>query len=340
MGVTPWRVDFRDMNINQEIIVKCLQQRASIDERSQLEQWLNEKSSHKAYFEQISTVWDQADCNVDKVDLDPELAWNCITSKISTSSAKEIIPNRFENWLRIAASIVLILGIGLGLFYFQSSPSVDAVSVVNTSSASEVREVLLPDGSSITLMPHSSISYVEDFKNSREVDLAGGAYFDIQKMDGKPFNVNIDELGVKVLGTRFMIEQSDESTLVYVEEGKVEVGLVDQSFKSIVTADEGVYLDRLTSSIQSIETSTDNMLAWKSGVLEFDNVRLTEVLKDIGKHYNVNVKLKNSDIGKCHLTSRFDNKSLDEVFEVLEIVLNIEIKRSSQNEYLISGKGC
>lgn len=327
------------MNINQETIVKCLQQTASIDEQAKLKQWLTEKPSHQSYFDQIESVWKNADFEPSELGLDFSQAWDVINSKTSSSENVKVVPMWSRPWIRVAASVVLVLGIGLGVYFQLATRSVDSMAMVEMTSSDVPQEVQLPDGSRVTLMPFSSLSYSSGFINEREILLSGGAFFEVKKSNDQPFIVNAEKLEVAVLGTKFLVKESGQRTEVFVEEGIVSVSPYANDSKNILTAEQGVYLDNSSGIIRPI-AATDNMFSWKSGVLEFDNVQLTKVLEDIRTHYNVSIKLKNSNIGKCHLTSRFDNKSIDEVLQVLELVLNVEISTSNTNEYLISGKGC
>ncbi|MEQ9299636.1 MAG: FecR domain-containing protein [Cyclobacteriaceae bacterium] len=327
------------MNINQETIVKCLQQSASIDEQKKLKQWLIEKPSHQSYFKQIEAVWKNADLKPSEVNFDVSQAWNTINSKISSSEEVNVVPMWSQPWVRVAASVVLVLGIGLGVYFQLATPSADSMAMVEMTSSDVPQELQLPDGSRVTLMPFSSVSYSSDFGHEREIMLTGGAFFEVRKSNDQPFVVNVEKLEVTVLGTKFLVKESDQRTEVFVEEGSVSVSPNANNGEKILTAEQGVYLDNSSGIIKPIAI-TDNILSWKSGVLEFNNVQLTKVLQDIGTHYNVSIRLKNSNIGKCHLTSRLDNKSIDEVLQVLELVLNVEISASSTNEYLISGKGC
>ncbi len=327
------------MNINQETIVKCLQKKASIDEQEKLGQWLNEKPSNQSYFNQIESVWNAADCIPSEANFDSNRGWDCIYSKISTSQDDTVVPMWSRSWIRVAASVVLVIGVGLGVYFQLVIPPAEEMAMIERSSAGVVEAVRLPDGSLVTLMPFSSVSYSADFGGEREVILNGGAFFEVQNTDDRPFEVITEQLEVTVLGTEFLVKESKHRTEVFVEKGSVSVNSITTTNGEVLTADQGVYLDNSTGVIQPFAPS-DNILSWKSGVLEFNNVQLTRVLEDIGKHYNVSIKLKNSNIGKCHLTSRFDNKSIDEVLQVLEVVLDIDINSSNPNEYLISGKGC
>ena len=71
----------------------------------------------------------------------------------------------------------------------------------------ETRNVILPDGSSVLLNRHSSLSYPKRFKSdNREVQLTGEAYFEVSKDQKHPFIVQTEHINVQVLGTHFNVD--------------------------------------------------------------------------------------------------------------------------------------
>ena len=86
--------------------------------------------------------------------------------------------------LRIAS--VLVLGIAVYFFFFYAS------TTEITTMAKEQISFELPDASTVTLNAVSEISYSErNWKNRRELDLKGEAYFKVAK--GKTFDVKTPE---------------------------------------------------------------------------------------------------------------------------------------------------
>lgn len=88
----------------------------------------------------------------------------------------------------------------------------------------EDRSILLPDGSSVYLRENSELSYPEVFASSvREVKIRGEAFFEVTPNSEQPFIVDASGLSVKVLGTSFSVQTSDQGNEISVilVEGKV-----------------------------------------------------------------------------------------------------------------------
>lgn len=152
------------------------------------------------------------------------------------------------------------------------------------------REVVLADGSRVWVKGASTISYPEDFGRDRTVWLDGEAYFVVEKMDGKPFVVNTDNLKVKVLGTEFNVrDHGDLSTSeVVVASGRVEV--TADGRKYVLTG-----LDRFTRSDNGstlLERVAADKVPGKSAPrLVFENARTRDVLEGIARYKGVSVDI-------------------------------------------------
>ncbi len=89
-----------------------------------------------------------------------------------------------------------------------------------------VIDMVLADGSTISLDRNSRISYPENFDSKeRVVQLHGEAFFDIAKDPRRPFIIFANKTVVKVLGTSFRVKAYDDSAkvIVSVKSGKVSV---------------------------------------------------------------------------------------------------------------------
>lgn len=78
-----------------------------------------------------------------------------------------------------------------------------------------------------------------------------------------------------------------------------------------------------------------------SRVFEFNNLPFREVAAHIEKAYGVKFIVKNSKLYNCTITTRFDNKSLEEILDVLAYTLVFEYELDKiKNQVTISGDGC
>ncbi len=177
----------------------------------------------------------------------------------------------------------------------------------NTMSTPKGRqfELVLPDGSRVWLNAASSITYPTVFDDAeRRVTLTGEAYFEVEKIKGKPFRVATDNsTEIEVLGTRFninsyldeifvkttLLEGSVKLTSKYDHEGSIsarsvvlkpgEQGQVPLSYKN----------KKHQPSIAIENADVEKVMAWKNGFFNFDDANLQEVMRQVARWYDIDV---------------------------------------------------
>jgi ferric-dicitrate binding protein FerR (iron transport regulator) len=78
---------------------------------------------------------------------------------------------------------------------------------------------------------------------------------------------------------------------------------------------------RVTSGV-----NTDKILAWRKGLLEFENADLHSVMREIGRCYNVGIQY-GSNIPDKLITGNFSRKdSLAKILEQLEALLDFHFR--------------
>lgn len=117
-----------------------------------------------------------------------------------------------------AAAVAVLLAVGTYYFVFPE----DYTRLVAENSELSAS---LPDGSTITLYPGSSLEYkVASFASNRNVTLSGKAFFAVARNEDAAFKVYAGNTEVEVLGTKFIVNQAKtDSVVVSVESGKVRV---------------------------------------------------------------------------------------------------------------------
>lgn len=217
-------------------------------------------------------------------------------------------------WMAVAASLLILLAVG-AYTLLQPKP-------ITYASGSEIMACHLPDGTQVTLSPHSSISYRED--NCRKVKMEGCAYFQVKHDEQHPFDVDGERGHVRVLGTQFMVDERKAGTAeVMVMSGRVFFSARDSQKGILLTKGKQA---RLVSGVEEpgLLASCDvNDAAWATHQLHFVNAPLSEVLRRLSECHG-GVDLHTSDMGK-HLTGDFTTDSLQQTIKIIEQTLDIRI---------------
>jgi len=179
-------------------------------------------------------------------------------------------------------------------------------------------QLTLGDGTKVWLNSESSITYPVRFDGLiRKVELAGEAFFEVAKNPNQPFIVTARGVDVKVLGTHFNIsayndDQFIKTTLV---EGSVQV--YNQAHSVRIIPGEQASIVSLQSEIKVSQVDVNQVLAWQQGFFEFTNATLPEIVKQISRWYDVDIRVEEGALDK-RFGGRISNRlSLNRLLDLL-----------------------
>ncbi|MCD0489154.1 DUF4974 domain-containing protein [Pedobacter sp. MC2016-14] len=213
----------------------------------------------------------------------------------------------------------------------QSTGSNEGFNTISTPLGGKY-EVVLQDGTRVTLNAGSSITYPLSFsKDKRKITLRGEAYFEVSKDKHRPFLVSSPAAGnilaqeIEVLGTHFNInayadEQAYVTTLL---EGSVKVWAAGlENGKIIVPGEQAT----LTRQILIAKADLEAAIAWKNDIFYFADEPIQDVMRRLSRWYDITVVYKEpiTKIGFWGQISR--NKTLAEVLDDLEATKGVHFK--------------
>ncbi len=148
--------------------------------------------------------------------------------------------------------------------------------------------LVLPDSSVVWLNAKSEIQFPARFSSTeRRVLLQGEAYFDVAKKPDAPFYVIVDQQTIEVLGTSFTVKAYDTSSVTTtVITGKVTVKTKSQN----TTVNAGQAAESMATNTTLREADTEKASAWKDGYFYFDEDPITEVLEQVARWYDVDIR--------------------------------------------------
>jgi len=156
--------------------------------------------------------------------------------------------------------------------------------------------ITLSDGTIVYLNAESELRYPVKFVGEdRRVYLSGEAYFDVKRDTSKPFIVEANSLEVRVLGTEFGVRAYQDETCIRTTLKKGKVSVENKGSGIVLTPGMQASFDKETSKMDVQEVNVNLFLAWKDGRLVFDNCSLENILKDLGKWYDFDVRYERED---------------------------------------------
>lgn len=154
----------------------------------------------------------------------------------------------------------------------------------------------LSDGTNVWLNAASSIKYPTAFTgNDRQVEITGEAYFEVAHNAAKPFSVISNGQTVEVLGTHFNIN-------AYADEPAIKTTLLEGSVKFNAGSHQGLLypgqqsvFNTTTAALTVQLVDVSQVIAWKNGFFEFDNIDLATLMRQISRWYDVDIIYQNID---------------------------------------------
>lgn len=184
--------------------------------------------------------------------------------------------------------------------------------------------LVLPDGTKVWLNAASSIMYPVEFSdNVRTVRIEGEVFFEVtplRRQKGKiPFIVTTGNVSIEVLGTQFNInayrdEKDIKTTLL---KGSVKVSTLKSS--SLLNPGHEASVTASSTDINISKANTDQAIAWKNGYFQFQEARLQDIMRQLSKWYDLDVRY-NGKLPVKKFTGEIPRSAtLLQVLEILEI---------------------
>ena len=335
----------KDQHSEQEIwMTKFLAGEASPAEERQLKDWIAESQSNEAQFAKMKQVfaWSKKHYLPQQhqhLDIDVDREWQHFASRLEQTqgAGKTVMFDISNQWLRVAAAVVLVVVSGFVINYLLTRP---ADTIYQT--AENAMEFSLPDGSVVTLNRNTKLTYGPQYgATTREVILQGEAFFDVVA-DGKiPFVVKVEETLVRVVGTSFGVQgyAGRPALEVTVVTGKVNVATkgIDQPLQ--LEAGEKAIYSRNSRELKKHVNKDPNFLSWKTKELIFNAAPLQEVLTAVGFTYGVEITVSTPLADSCRVTVSFSNQSLEAVLKVLQSTLDLTYRTVGKKIEIVEA-GC
>lgn len=254
-----------------------------------------------------------------------DLAWEKLNARIQEEKMPEMsFLFNSRNFIGIAASIIVLLGVGFGLFKSLQND----LEMKSLKTAFNQSRVELADGTIVHLNGNSSLVYPVEFSGeTRSVKLVGEAYFDVKPDKQHPFIIETENARIQVLGTSFNVKalDSQDDVEVLVTSGKVSLQDIQNPSQELIL-EKGDFASLTNNELQNRPISDENYLAWQTKLLNFNNTPLREVIQTLNRAYAVQIDLAEETLGELHLTSKYDQLSVDALLDAMCLTFSLDKK--------------
>ncbi|MDT0678633.1 FecR family protein [Autumnicola musiva] len=254
-----------------------------------------------------------------------------ILNNIETS--KPNFNNRFLKKMAIAAVFSIMIGAAFWISLMQASKP-----ITRFAGKGEKKEFLLEDGSIVTLNSNSSITYFENFKDKRDINLKGEAFFKVARNPSKPFTITTGQVKTSVLGTSFNINAYNYNQVkVSVNTGKVKVESNKNKQRALLSKDEQVLFEKGRKHKITQGLSAD-FNAWTRNIILLNNTSLAETAKILENWYDIKIEFEQESLGELRISGKFKEQEIKSILESIAYVKSLEIDTTNQNHIRIRRK--
>ncbi|WP_297763145.1 FecR family protein, partial [uncultured Muriicola sp.] len=222
--------------------------------------------------------------------------YKLLQQKLPKKKTNRSIVRQIPWYAKIAS--VLVIGISVYFMFF-----LNAATTIETAVGEKIT-IVLPDASTVNLNAASEISYVKkEWDNKRLIKLFGEAFFDVA--NGSVFEVVTSEGTITVLGTEFNVKQRETTLEVACFEGKVRVDVGGVS--EILEVGDQLFLRK--GKIRLLRTQ-EELPSWTKNVSSFEREPFEEVLKELERHFKIQVKYEIKGQKETLFTGGFEHDNL------------------------------
>lgn len=348
------------------MLARFLSGECSPDEVLWVERWLAEDAANMQEVERLAAAWARPRKAAQaEPGLDVEAFWQRVRSRIEVPAPPSVRVVRSRTpraapafaisgrprWFtatRIAAAITLTIGAGLAgraLLDAPPMPVAEPTYSVMSTTRGQRMSVRLADGTLVVLAPGTTMRTPSTYGvRDRTVQLSGEAVFTVTHDSTRPFAVQTRLAVARDLGTRFVVRAyaDDPQTEVVVAEGLVAIGRADSAAgrlsedSLVISRGERVRVDSTGRLALTRDVSLDRYFGWTEGQLVFRRTPLRDVVAQLERWYDLDVRLASSGLGDQVVTATFSEREpARQVLQVIATVLHLDVVETGDRSYTL-----
>lgn len=262
----------------------------------------------------------------------PEKGWN------SLKSANAQKKHRLFRNFGIAASVVVLVGLGLTVWFANPAKAPDYFVVVTGANEKTLVDI---NGNAVWLNKNSYIMYPSELSAEHcDIHLEGEAYFDFSACK---FFVNLkvgNTLAIFKQNVLMVKAENNERISFTSIRGNIQLRQMGNYNFPEMMVKQGEKAEVVKETAMFFSNCNDkNLLAWVTGVLKFENTPLPDVFAKLDELYGTETKLENEKLYKCLINRRFEKDSLNGILQKLQKSNQLNIRRNGRS-IEVSGGFC
>ena len=308
----------------------------SDDDRARFKTWRGAHPLHARVYEELSDTWHQFTAAGPLV--------RAVSFAQSMNEAAVARPSR-RRWILAAAGAAVVVALIGGLFIERI-----ASETMFKTTVGEHATIALPDGSTLELNSNSR-ARVDFSEASRVIYLEEGeAFFKVAHDVHRPFWVVGGGSWVRAVGTEFNVYLRASSVEVTVSEGTVKVGTSERLAGSAPSDD---VLSKIPASVLTVGQQADlrgtatatrklsqvelaRSMAWRDGMLYFENQSLSDVIAELGRYTKVQLVVDDDKLRQLKVGGTFqaNPQGTESLLTMLQQGFGLSVRRETGRVYI------
>lgn len=269
-----------------------------------------------------------------------------VQEKIKKEKGRSLRRRIILSSISTAAAVALIVIMAIG---FMSGEEISLGSANETELLSAgYKEIFVPkgkrmeielsDGSHLVANYNTKVIYPEEFTGKeRRIYVDGEVYVDVAKDKDHPFIVESPGFEIKVLGTKFNIDnRSDTTAIVVLVEGSIDLSTNKNQTIRLKPND---LVDVVNGDIAELRrVDAKDYISWVRGFRTLDGESLKSLTNRLEDYYGVTINC-DPDLSETKIYGKLDLRdSLNDVLSSLNNIVPMDIKREGNTINLKMGE--
>ncbi|OAI30288.1 FecR family protein [Methylomonas koyamae] len=315
-----------DPNLVEEAsrwVLKMRENAGSATERRAFQAWLAADPRHLPAYRHAESVWNSFDASEPTAG-EPLLA----NARCQFREARK--QNQRSRHARLRRSaLVVLLAVSAPLAWQWLN------SAEYRTGKGQRLAITLSDGSQIELNTDTRLLVNYAWQTRQIILERGEAQFTVAHDPQKPFEVVAAAGKIRDIGTRFNVCHWQGRIAVSVLEGEVDVSTASSTHSERLAAGNQISYDPRGTMARQTVFDAAAVTAWRKDLLVFDKVSLTDVLAQLSRYHDVELKLADPTLGAMKVSGDFPSKDLAAALAVIAAALPVKVAPESSGAIVL-----
>lgn len=312
-------------------IARLFSGEASAENVLAVSDWLNENTGHRLEFQLLESYWN---AQVDAVPGPDPASFERVLDKVKAQAHRRRFVRRLSLF---ASSVVAAVLFAFAVFFIYNGSSHEHCEYYTYLAGDSKSEITLNDGTRIILNKHSRLTCSSFYgTDKRTVRLDGEAFFKVMPDKERPFEVEMEESKIIVLGTTFDVKAFTGQDLITATLLEGSIRFESPRQQVVISPDQQLTYNKKGANITIETVDADYETSWKDNLVQYKSVKLKELVKELEAAYHVRIVLpKDTKIALQQVSGAFtERQKIEEILDIITRSLRLQWHKQGRDYYI------